>query len=365
MSALRLKNSFTFPLSQRNHLFSCMNIQSIYQQFNVPSIQSSEPLISGLINNSYRINSAEGNSYFLQRINTSIFKNPAALQNNYALIQQHLLHNKELKLPKMIKTVSGDLFYSHNGEVWRCFQFVKNTYSPTVVETPEKAYEVARCFGSFTAALHNVDSQKLEVVLPQFHDLNFRFSQFTNALHDASKERKEDVKDLIDRVENHASLLTLFQNISLNKKAFPLHIMHHDCKISNILFDKETNAIRCPIDLDTTQPGLFFSDIGDMIRTIVCSLNEDAPNVNDLILRPGFFEAVSEGYMSAMSDFLTEAEKSAIHYAGSLMAYMQAIRFLTDHLNGNIYYKTYYPQQNRDRTANQLKLLDLLTDFIK
>ena len=336
-----------------------MIVQTICKKFDLPTIQSSEPLLSGLINSSYKLN-AKDNAYFLQKINTSVFKSPAALQNNYKQIQQHLFDKGEFELPEMIKTVSGDMFYNHNGDAWRCFQFVKNTYSPTVVQTPEKAYEVARCFGLFTAALHDLNSQKLEVVLPRFHDLNFRFSQFTNALRHAPAKRKEEVQHLIDRVHQHAFLLTLFQNIQADKTAFPLHIMHHDCKISNILFDVDTDAIRCPIDLDTTQPGLFFSDIGDMIRTIVCSLNEDAPNVDELALRTGFFEAVTQGYLSAMSGYLTEAEKSNIHYSGSFMAYMQALRFLTDFLNGNVYYKTVYPEQNKDRTANQLQLLDLL-----
>ncbi len=341
-----------------------MILQAICEHFDLPSIQSSQPLVSGLINNSYKVNSNNGNSYFLQRINTSIFTNPLSLQNNYQLIQHHLSAESGMKLPKLIKTKSGDLLYEKNNEVWRCFEFLKNTYSPHAVQTPEKAYEVANCFGAFTASLQSLDSSRVETILPRFHDLELRFDQFKTALQNASPERISGVRDLIEQVEHYATLVKWFQKISADKQAFPLHIMHHDCKISNILFDADTDVIRCPIDLDTTQTGLFFSDIGDMIRTIVSNKNEDATDIYDLHLRPDFFMAVTEGYMNAMSEFLTPEERKHIHYSGSLMIYMQALRFLADHLNGNIYYKTAYPEQNKDRTANQLQLLDLVQEYV-
>ncbi|WP_170971068.1 phosphotransferase enzyme family protein [Ilyomonas limi] len=339
-------------------------ILTVCEKFNLPDIQSVKPLVSGLINSSYKISLNNGNSYFLQRINTGIFKNPAALQKNYQLIQQHLTFNGAMKLPELVKTATGNLLYDNHGEVWRCFEFVKNTYSPTAVHTPEKAYEVAHCFGSFTAVLQSFDSTKLEVIIPHFHDLDFRYQQFKTALQNAPTERIVQAKDLIQRIEDYASLVKKFMIINGDKKAFPLHIMHHDCKISNILFDVDTNAIRCPIDLDTTQAGFFFSDMGDMVRTIVSSLDENDTRFSELAIRTDFLKAVTEGYMDAMAPFLTAEERSNIPYAGSIMTYMQAMRFLTDHLNGNIYYKTTYPEQNKDRTINQLRLLDLLQEHI-
>ena len=340
-----------------------MMLQAVFKNFDLPDVQSSQPLVSGLINSSYKVNSNNGDSYFLQKVNTAIFKNPTALQHNYLLVQRHLSLAGGIELPKLIKTVAGDLLYDADGEVWRCFEFLKNTYSPENVGTPEKAYEVANCFGSFTAVLQSCDSHKLEVILPDFHNLDLRFQQFEQALQTAPEERKADVKDLIERIEKYTPLVQWFTAVSMDKKAFPLHIMHHDCKIANILFDKDTDAIRCPIDLDTTQPGLFFSDIGDMIRTIVPNLQENDTHLNELTMRPDFFNAVTEGYKDAMAKFLTKEERDNLHYAGSIMIYMQALRFLTDHLNGNVYYKTAYPEQNKDRTANQLLLLDLVHTY--
>lgn len=337
-----------------------MLLQAVCNNFNLTDIQSSQSLTSGLINHSYKINLNNGDSYFLQRINTAVFKNPVQLQHNYQLIQFHLQQEGSITLPKLIKTVNGEVYYDNNGEAWRCFEFLKNTYSPEIVSTPEKAYEVANCFGAFTAALHSIDINRLETILPDFHNLKLRYQQYLQALQNASAERKASAKELIAHIEQYTTLVAWYTSVSKNAKAFPLRIMHHDCKISNILFDKDTDAIRCPIDLDTTQPGLFFSDIGDMIRTIVPSLHEDDTNLQALTIRPDFLHAIAEGYLDAMADSLTKDEKENLQYAGSILIYMQALRFLADYLNGNVYYKTTYPDQNKDRTANQLLLLDLV-----
>jgi Ser/Thr protein kinase RdoA (MazF antagonist) len=340
-----------------------MILQAICEQFQLPAIHACQPLASGLINSSYKVSSTNGNAYFLQRINTNVFKNPLEVQHNYVLIQHHLAVAGGMELPKLIKTASGGLLYDKDGEVWRCFEFLNNTYSPQVIETPQKAYEVARCFGSFTAVLQSFDYHQLAVILPHFHDLHLRYEQFKEALKTAPEHRKAEVKELIERMEKYVPLVHWFTAISSNKAAFPLHIMHHDCKIANILFDRGTDAIRCPIDLDTTQPGLFFSDIGDMIRTTVPNVHEDHTNLEELTIRPAFFDAITAGYMDAMAPYLTKEERDNLQYAGSVMIYMQALRFLTDHLQGNVYYKTSYPQQNKDRTANQLLLLDLMQNF--
>ncbi len=339
------------------------DLRAVCSHFTIPDVQSVQSLGSGLINHSYKIHTTDGNSFFLQQLNTAVFTNPSALQNNYVLVQQHLWNKGNMQLPKLIKTTSGELFYN-NSEVWRCFEFINNTYSPQTIETPEKAYEVANCFGLFSAALQSLDNHQLATILPHFHDLDLRFQQFKEALQTASEQKKKEVKNLIGEIEKYAFLVTWFTAISKDKKHFPLHILHHDCKIANILFDKDTDVIRCPIDLDTTQPGLFFSDIGDMLRTSVPNIQEDDTNIDALAIRPAFFDAINEGYLQAMAHFLTEEEKENLHYAGMVLIYMQALRFLTDYLNENVYYKTSYPEQNKDRTANQLRLLHLFYQFI-
>lgn len=337
-----------------------MMINAVCEHFGLLNIHSSSLLTTGLINSSYKVSLQNAGSYFVQRINTTLFTEPMALQTNYVNIQQHVMRHGAMQLPLLITTKSGELLYKQDNEVWRCFQFIDNTYSPDAVHTPEKAYEVANCFGSFTAAMQSFNSQDLNVILPRFHDLHLRFQQLKEALQNAPAEMKNRVQKLTEQIEKNRHLVQWYQQVSADTTAFPLHILHHDCKISNILFDRDTNAILCPVDMDTTQPGLFFSDVGDMIRTMSSTSNENDTDIAHMEVRPDFIKAIMNGYLDAMSAHLSAEERQQIHYAGSVMIYMQAMRFLTDYLNGNIYYNTQYDDQNKDRAANQLKLLDLL-----
>jgi len=334
----------------------------VLEAFRLFPYSNIQPLSAGLINHSYKITLQSNKAYFLQQVNTSVFKRPEWMQENYVLIEQHMSNKGGFQLPAIVPAGSA-LLYKNSTETWRCFEFLPNTYSPEKVHTPEKAYEVANCFGRFTALLHDLDVHQLHTILPNFHDLQFRYDQMVEALHSADGKIKENAKDLLKEVFDNEHLLHWYNQIQGNKLAYPIHIMHHDCKISNILFDKNTDALICPIDLDTTQPGLYFSDLGDMIRTIVPTLSEDSPNVEELNIRTDFYDAAVKGYLDAMGAYLTPEEKQDIHYAGAVLVYMQAIRFLADYLNNNTYYKVSYPEQNRDRTANQLRLLRLLQEY--
>ncbi len=337
-----------------------MNTDTVCEHFGLLNLHSISPLTAGLINSSYKVSLHHAPSVLLQRINTSLFREPAALQTNYLQIQQHLASTGGMALPALIPTTSGELLYEHKNEAWRCFQFLDNTYSPDAVHTPEKAYEVANCFGTFTAALQSFKSSNLATILPRFHDLHLRYQQLQEAMSNAVFEKKTSVKSLIQKIEDYSYLVAWFQKVNTHTTLFPLHILHHDCKISNILFDCSTDAIRCPVDIDTTQPGLFYSDIGDMIRTMASVSHENDTDIEYMAVRPDFVKAIMEGYLDAMSAYLTAEERKQIYLSGSIMVYMQALRFLTDYLNGNIYYKTSYSEQNKDRAANQLMLLDLL-----
>jgi Ser/Thr protein kinase RdoA (MazF antagonist) len=140
--------------------------------------------------------------------------------------------------------------------------------------------------------------------------------------------------------------------------------MHHDAKIANVLFSNKTGKVICAVDFDTVMPGYFFSDLGDMIRSMVCSEDENSLHFNKIKIRKVFYEAIVSGYLMKMGKQLTDAEKKHIHYAGLLMIYMQAFRFLTDYLNGDVYYKINYPEHNFERAKNQLTLLQRLEDFL-
>jgi Ser/Thr protein kinase RdoA (MazF antagonist) len=255
------------------------------------------------------------------------------------------------------------LLYKKDAETWRCFEYIPDTYSPLIASSAEEAYLVAKCFGKFSADLSGLDTSKVKTILPGFHDLLLRYNQFETALSNATEERKEDAKQLLQELDTHTYLVKYYENMLTKPLLYPLHILHHDCKIANILLYNSTNRVYSPIDLDTTQPGYFFSDIGDMIRSMAPNIPEGAKEIEDMHLRTDFIEAVNEGYLETMREHLTPAEIQDLPLAGKILVYMQALRYVADYLNNDIYYRISYPTQNKDRAANQLRLLQLLTDY--
>lgn len=338
---------------------------SVKEAFNFPAPLQVEKLSNGLINHTYKTTFPDGEVFLLQSINTTVFKDPDILQWNYQKIRQHFLKENSYRLPGILKTRDGDLLYKGNNYVWRCFEYIKNTYSPMISSTPDQAWLVASCFGNFSAKLFNLDPGEIQTVLPGFHDLALRFSQFTAALRGTTESRRQAAASLISQALEQEYLVDFYKKVQADPRNFPLHILHHDCKIANILFKNEDNKIYCPIDLDTTQPGLFFSDIGDMIRSMVPNFPENHPNANELVIRGDFYEAIREGYLDSMHAHLAAEEMAQIDMTGKVIVYMQALRFLTDYLNQDVYYQISYPEQNLDRAANQFKLLQLLIQYIE
>jgi len=339
--------------------------KAITHQFNIHHINNVKPLSAGLINNSFAIESEDGKQVLLQQINTSIFLHPDDIQANYQLILAHFNHIGSYQLPKIIETIDGKKLFNYNNSVWRCFEYFKGTYSPSIAHTPEEAYTVAKCFGKFSADLSLMDTTQFKYILPGFHDLSLRFQQFKNALKNTSEQRRKEAQSLIESTYEKHHYVKWFQNISQSPQKFPLRILHQDCKISNILFWENDPSKICPIDLDTTQPGLFFSDIGDMVRSMAPNISENEINIDEMELRIDFYDAIKSGYLESVSDYFTQEEKNALDISSNIIIYMQALRFLTDFLNGDIYYKTSYSDQNKNRAANQFKLLELLQTYQK
>ena len=338
--------------------------KSVKEAFDFPEPLEMEKLSTGLINLTFKATFPSGAMYLLQNINTNVFNEPDKLQQNYQKVRMHLTAESGYPLPAIYPTKTGDLLYKGEQHVWRCFEYVKDTYSPTMSETAEQAWLVASCFGKFAAKLCQLDPKEISPVLPGFHDLSLRFKQFLQALETASEQRKRAAAQWITEALAHQDLVAFYDKLASHPERFPLHILHHDCKIANILFKNSDHQIYCPIDLDTTQPGLFISDIGDMIRSMVPNYPENHAAVHELAVRGDFYEALREGYLETTHSILSKAEIEHIDMSGKLLVYMQGLRFLTDYLNEDIYYQISYPDQNLDRAANQLQLLKLLSEYL-
>ena len=325
------------------------------------------PLDGGLINNSYKVTYKKSNETFLlQRINHHVFKKPENVQLNYQLLWQYLKASDiDFKIPEP-KYFPGDIdiYWDNDYNYWRVFEFIENGKMLSNAESPEQAKTTAKAFAEFTLAFHDLDAGLLKETIPDFHNLSFRYKQFEDALKSRLKERMQKALPLIEELKQRNRYAN-FYDIITESEEFPKRVMHHDAKIANILFSKTTGKVICPVDFDTSMPGYFFSDLGDMIRSMACSLEETSTDFDKIKIRKDFYTAIVEGYLSVMENQLTASEKKYIHYAGILIIYMQALRFMTDYLNGDIYYKTNYTEQNFDRAKNQLTLLKELEEFLK
>ena len=320
---------------------------------------SVETFGSGLINNTWKVIAGE-QEYILQRVNHAVFKEPHDIANNISLVGDYLKRNHpEYKFVAPVVTPKGDeMIYISGQGYFRMFPFVAGSHSKDVVETAEQAYEAATQFGRFTRLLHGIDIKKLRLTIPCFHDLSLRYKQFLLAIEKGNKDRIRESDALIKSLVAHADIVTEYDNIVANPD-FRLRVTHHDTKISNVLFDQKGRGI-CVIDLDTVMPGYFISDVGDMMRTYLSPVSEEETDFEKIRVRDDFYKAIVQGYYNEMKDELTETEKKHFFYAGEFIIYMQAIRFLTDYLNDDIYYGAKYPRHNFMRAKNQSILLEQL-----
>lgn len=315
------------------------------------------PFGSGLINSTWKVTSKKG-EFILQELNTDIFKHPEHIAFNLHSIKSFLTkHYPYYIFPAPLNTLDGRLMVTENDKVYRLLPFVQGSHTVNFLTEPQQAFEGAKQFGMFTRVLQNFASDNLYYTLPDFHNLELRITGFEEALRNASEERKEEAKEEIAKAIALRNIARTFQEIK-TKNLLPLRVIHHDTKINNVLLDQQDRGMAV-IDLDTVMPGFYISDVGDMMRTYLAEANEEEKDPDKITIRPEFFEAIYRGYMSEMGNCLNETEKEYFIYSGRFMIYMQAIRFLTDYLNKDIYYHISYSGQNLVRAKNQFRLLDL------
>lgn len=320
-----------------------------------------EPFGSGLINHTWKV-TTPAETFILQKLNQHVFHEPAAIACNLRLLADYLSRQEQeyFFVAPVLSLRGEELVHCEKDGWYRMFPFVAGSHTTDVVHAPQQAYEAARQFGRFTRMLSGIDVSKLQITIPHFHDLSLRYGQFLQALESGNQQRREICHLLIDELRSHENIVLQYEAIRANP-AFRLRVTHHDTKISNVLFDGRDKGI-CVIDLDTVMPGYFISDVGDMMRTYLSPVSEEEKEFSKIVVREDFYKAVVDGYYEEMKDELTEAEKGCFFYAGKFMIYMQALRFLTDHLNDDAYYGARYKGHNLVRAQNQLILLQRLLD---
>lgn len=317
-------------------------------------------LQNGLINSTWKVKH-EKEYFILQKINQAVFKDPVAIASNVSLIADYLKKtNPDYLFVAPVKTINGDEMVKTGNHYFRLIPFVKNSHTISTVAKPEQAFEAARKFGEFTRLLSLFPAKKLQVTLPDFHNLTLRYQQFSNALKGGNRKRLKESKDLIDLIETNKNIVHTYKDL-LKNPSFKLRVTHHDTKISNVLFD-DTDKGLCVIDLDTVMSGYFISDVGDMMRTYLSPVNEEEKDFSKITIRENYFKSIWDGYMGEMKHELNEEEKRHFIYSGKFMIYMQALRFLADHVNNDVYYGAKYEGQNFIRAGNQIILLQRLIE---
>ena len=272
------------------------------------------------------------------------------------------MHDPDYLFVSPVKNVQQkELVHDPVEGYFRLFPFIEGTHTINVVTSPDQAFEAALQFGKFTSLLAGFDASKLHNTIPDFHNLSLRYNQFENALKHGDATRIKQSKKLIDDLKEHHHILDTFEKIR-NNPNIKKRVTHHDTKISNVLFDDQGKGVAV-IDLDTVMSGYFISDMGDMMRTYLSPANEEEKDFSKIEVREDYFRAIVHGYIQYMGDELTEEEHDLILYSGLFLIYMQAIRFLADHCNLDLYYGASYDGQNFVRAGNQICLLKKVIIF--
>ena len=304
------------------------------------------PIGTGHINKTYKVG-----SYILQRINNKVFI-VDAIENNLEQAKEHLSKNHPdyLFIGPLHKLV-----YDDEGYPWRLYPYTENSYTIDEARTIDQAYEAAKAFARFGKNMMGVDITRFRPTIERFHDLDLRYRQFQDALSSASNAARIVAAREIASAVNNKELVDDYNSLIKSNVLKP-GVYHNDTKINNILFSGVSNKPIAVIDLDTVMEGYFIYDLGDLVRTIVSPVSEEEKDIDKIVVRKEFYDAVIDGYLSEMNNI----DKSLASFSGKMMTYIMAIRFLADYLRGNTYYHVTYPDQNLVRARNQLRLLELL-----
>lgn len=321
------------------------------------SVISTTPFGGGHINDTYLIE-VHGRKlkYVLQKINKNVFKTPMHVILNIENYLSHL-HQQNEKQLKTFKTREGNPFViDENGDYWRMYNCVEDALSFDVIEEENQAFEAAKAFGKMQRLSLDLDPKAFRETIPDFHNLDKRYHKFDRALSSARKERLFNAEKEILFVQEQRKISELISNL-ISSGDLPIRITHNDTKLNNVLLSKATGKGICVIDLDTLMPGSVLYDFGDMVRTFTSPVPEDEKDSAKVILRKEIFAALSKGYLSELATVLTKVEKEQLINGAKYMILIIGLRFLTDYLEKDIYFKTAYPEHNLVRARNQFALL--------
>ncbi|MBO4743513.1 MAG: aminoglycoside phosphotransferase family protein [Bacteroidales bacterium] len=321
------------------------------------------PLGNGLINDTLLVKTDGPDDYVLQRINNSIFQDVDLLQHNIDCATAHI-RRKLAGDPDIDRKVltflpckeTGKTYWTDGTAYWRMSVFIKGAFTYETVD-PKYSYFAGKAFGNFEAMLADIPDQLGETI-PNFHNMELRARQLHEAVEadPVGRMAEPEVQEILAKMLPFEHEMCKAERM-YREGILPKRICHCDTKVNNMMFDAGGNVL-CVIDLDTIMPSFVFSDFGDFLRTAANTVAEDDPDPSRVDFKMDIFEAFAKGYLEGTASFLTPIEKENLPFAACLFPYMQAVRFFTDYINGDTYYKCKYPEHNMVRTRNQWALFE-------
>jgi thiamine kinase-like enzyme len=336
-----------------------MSIEELCKQFKLPYDDFHHSILGeGLINDTYLISSGEAankEKFVLQKINKVVFNEPDKVMSNLIKINEHL-ENKGSDCLKLIESDNGNLFViDENYDYWRVTRYLENTRTLFEADDPVIAYEAAKSYGKFLNDIHDLNISEIYETIPGFHNYANRISQLNESIRIDNSERLRFCQKETEIILDKQKYISLFYELKL-----PIRVIHSDTKITNILFDADSYKGKLVIDLDISMPGSILYDFGDMVRSFTNTLQEDDPDLSSIDVKSDIFEQLTRGLLESTKPFILEKETNNLLLGAKLVVLIQAIRNLTDYLQGDVYYKINYEDHNLHRAQNQLKLLEML-----
>ncbi len=323
-----------------------------------------EPLGNGLINRTLLMRD-DGRERVLQCLNTRVFRDPDLLMRNCHVVTAHLGRERAASryayaVLELMPTLAGDpALVMQDGSWWRMYDHVPGTRTFQTADGPDMAYEAGRGFGAFVRALADLPSAVIGEVIPKFHDPVSRFESFRRALEADRAGRAGSCRGECEAASAFAGIVRDWQ--TLLARGLPWRITHNDCKLNNLLFDDRRRAV-CVVDLDTVMPGSPLFDFGDMVRTMVSPVAEDSTDLAGVKVRREVFAALARGYVDGCGALLEPVERENLAFGARLITGVIGLRFLTDYLDGDRYFRVTHPEHNLERARNQLALFSALTE---
>ena len=328
---------------------------------------SAEPYGSGHINDTFAVLMDQAGTpirYILQRINRNVFRKPPEVMENITRVTAHVAAqlrghpDASRRVLTVVPSRRGAPYVQDaEGQYWRMYAFIENARSYDQITSPVRAEAAARAFGQFLRHLESFPASELHETIPDFHNTPARFAALLKAIGEDRHQRAATVRAEIDfflRREGDAQRL-----VNLRKAGrLPLRVTHNDCKLNNVMLDDETGEGVCVIDLDTVMPGLSLYDFGDMVRTATSSAPEDCTDLEKVQMQMPMFSALLKGFLAGVGGALTAEEVEQLPFAGKLITLETGMRFLTDYLNGDVYFKIARPSHNLDRCRTQCRLVE-------